>query len=82
MISETFRGKMQKVESHVERERQQGLANRIEIWSGETGWPSDRGSDNGESKAGTVVAASYYRRTICGSVMDGMNMFAFEAFDE
>lgn len=79
---EIFRGQMQKVESHIERERQQGLANSIEIWTGETGWPSDGGSDNGESKAGTAAAASYYRRTICGSVMDGINVFAFEAFDE
>lgn len=79
---ETFRGQMQKVESHIERERQHGPAKSIEIWTGETGWPSDGGSDNAESKAGTAVAASYYHRTVCGSVMDGMNVFAFEAFDE
>jgi glucan 1,3-beta-glucosidase len=78
----TFRDQMQKVESHIERERQQEVADKIEIWTGETGWPSDGGSDNGDSKAGTAVAASYYSRTICGSVMDGMNVFAFEAFDE
>ena len=78
----TFRDQMQRVKSHIEREREQGMTDQIEVWTGETGWPSDGGSDNKESRAGTAVAASYYRRTICESVMDGMNIFAFEAFDE
>ena len=79
---ETFRDQMQKVKSHIERRGNQRAPDEIEIWTGETGWPSDGGSDNRESKADTSVAASYYRRTICGSVVDGMNIFAFEAFDE
>lgn len=78
----TFRDQMQRVKSHIEREREQGMTDQIEVWTGETGWPSDGGSDNKESRAGTAVAASYYRRTICESVVDGMNIFAFEAFDE
>lgn len=79
---ETFRDQMQRVKSRCEHERKQGVTDEIEIWTGETGWPSDGGSDNRESKAGTAVAASYYRDTICGSVLDGTNIFAFEAFDE
>jgi glucan 1,3-beta-glucosidase len=78
----TFRDQMQRVKSHVEGERKQGMTDQIEIWTGETGWPSDGGSDNGQSKAGTSLAASYYQRTICGSIADGVNIFAFEAFDE
>jgi glucan 1,3-beta-glucosidase len=79
---ETFRNRMQRVKSHIERGRKQGVTNEIETWTGETEWPSDGGSDNGESEAGTTVATSYYHRAICGSVIDGMKIFAFEAFDE
>jgi glucan 1,3-beta-glucosidase len=79
---ESFRDQMRRVESHIERTERPEGASKIEIWTGETGWPSDGGSDNGLSKAGTSLAASYYRRTICGSVADGVNIFAFEAFDE
>lgn len=79
---ETFHDQMQRVKYHIEREKKQGSSDKIEIWTGETGWPSDGGSDNRASKAGTTVAASYYRRTICESVVEGSKIFAFEAFDE
>jgi hypothetical protein len=44
-------------ESHVARERKQRVTGRMEIWIGGTGWPSDGGSNNGRSEAGTSLAA-------------------------
>lgn len=79
---EAFRDQMQRVKSHIGRRGKKRVSDEIEVWTGETGWPSDGGSDNRESKAGTAAAASYYHRTMCESIVGGMNIFAFEAFDE
>jgi hypothetical protein len=45
-LGETFHGQMQRVESYAACERKQGVTDKIEIWTGESGWPSDGGSDN------------------------------------
>ena len=57
-------------------------SSKIELWNGETGWPSDGGSDYGAAKAGTKNAATYYAQGVCGMLAWGYNVFFFEAFDE
>jgi len=56
--------------------------NKIELWNGETGWPSDGGSDYGAAKASTKNAATYFSQAVCGMLSWGYNVFFFEAFDE
>ncbi|KAF2813410.1 glucan 1,3-beta-glucosidase-like protein [Mytilinidion resinicola] len=53
-----------------------------ELWNGETGWPTDGGTDYGAAKAGTTNAKTYYQSAICGMLAWGVNLFYFEAFDE
>ncbi|EKG19563.1 Glycoside hydrolase family 17 [Macrophomina phaseolina MS6] len=53
-----------------------------EIWNGETGWPTDGGSDYEDAKAGTDIAKTYYHEAVCGALKWGVNAFYFEAFDE
>ncbi|KAF1816948.1 glucan 1,3-beta-glucosidase-like protein [Eremomyces bilateralis CBS 781.70] len=59
-----------------------GDTDSIEIWNGETGWPTDGGSDYGAASAGTDNAATYYSEGVCGMLAWGVNVFYFEAFDE
>jgi len=59
-----------------------GVDKAPELWNGETGWPTDGGSDFGAAKAGTSNAASYYKSAICGMLAWDVNLFYFEAFDE
>ncbi|KAM0714136.1 hypothetical protein Q7P37_007607 [Cladosporium fusiforme] len=80
--SETFFDQMRRVNTYIGRKRSGNTFGQVEIWTGETGWPSDGGSDNGLSKAGTAQAALHYQRTVCGAVANGKNVFVFEAFDE
>lgn len=55
---------------------------KIEVWTGETGWPSDGGSNYESATAGTKNAATYYSQGLCGMINWGFNAFFFEAFDE
>lgn len=57
-------------------------SHKIELWNGETGWPSDGGSDFSAAKAGTKNAAKYFSEGVCGMINWGYNVFFFEAFDE
>jgi glucan 1,3-beta-glucosidase len=59
-----------------------GSLNGIEFWNGETGWPTDGGSDYGPATASTNNAATYYSQGVCGILDWGINLFYFEAFDE
>lgn len=59
-----------------------GSLDEIEFWNGETGWPTTGGTDYGNAKAGTELAAEYYSRAVCGGLDWGINVFYFEAFDE
>nr|POE74806.1 glucan 1,3-beta-glucosidase [Quercus suber] len=59
-----------------------GSLDQVEFWNGETGWPTDDGSDYGAAKAGTANAAKYYSEAVCGLLDWGVNVFYFEAFDE
>lgn len=59
-----------------------GSLDSIEFWNGETGWPTDGGSDYNDAVAGTENAAQYYADAVCGMLDWGVNVFYFEAFDE
>ncbi|KAF2717584.1 glycoside hydrolase family 17 protein [Polychaeton citri CBS 116435] len=59
-----------------------GSLDEIEFWNGETGWPTDGGSDYADAKAGTKNAINYYQQAVCGLLEWGVNVFYFEAFDE
>ncbi|KAI4728553.1 putative glucan 1,3-beta-glucosidase [Aureobasidium sp. EXF-10728] len=59
-----------------------GSLNTIEFWVGETGWPTDGGSNYGAAIAGTKNAQTYFDDAVCGMISWGVNVFVFEAFDE
>nr|POE47403.1 glucan 1,3-beta-glucosidase [Quercus suber] len=59
-----------------------GSLDQVEFWNGETGWPTDGGSDYGAAKASTASAAKYYLEAVCGLLDWGVDVFFFEAFDE
>ncbi|MCJ1403039.1 glycoside hydrolase 3 protein [Xylographa trunciseda] len=54
----------------------------IEIWNGETGWPTDGGTNYESAMAGTQNAATFYQQGVCAALAWGFNVFYFEAFDE
>ncbi|KAI5369634.1 Putative glycoside hydrolase family 17, glycoside hydrolase superfamily [Septoria linicola] len=59
-----------------------GSLDKIEFWNGETGWPTDGGSDYEAAQAGTKNAEAFYHHAFCGALDWGINAFYFEAFDE
>ncbi|KAK4506457.1 hypothetical protein PRZ48_000189 [Zasmidium cellare] len=59
-----------------------GSLDKIEFWNGETGWPTDGGSDYEKAKAGTENAKGFYHDGFCAAIDWGYNAFYFEAFDE
>ena len=59
-----------------------GSLDSIEFWNGETGWPTNGGTDYEAATAGTDLAARYYSESVCGMLDWGVNVFYFEAFDE
>ncbi|KAL9094306.1 MAG: hypothetical protein Q9165_003446 [Trypethelium subeluteriae] len=66
--------------SHVQQLA--GSTSSIEIWNGETGWPTTGGTPYGPAQANTAWAAEYYAKSVCGMLAWGVNVFYFEAFDE
>jgi len=59
-----------------------GSLNATEFWIGETGWPTDGGTNYGNATASTTLASSFYSQGVCGMLDWGVNVFYFEAFDE
>ncbi|KAL5336985.1 glycoside hydrolase superfamily [Aspergillus crustosus] len=57
-------------------------AKNIRFGNGETGWPTDGGSDYNAAKAGTNNAKKYYQNAVCPMLTWGIDVFYFEAFDE
>ncbi|EEP81042.1 glycosyl hydrolase family 17 [Uncinocarpus reesii 1704] len=57
-------------------------ADKIKIATGETGWPTDGGSDFGAAKAGTANAKKFHDTGVCAMLKWGVDVFYFEAFDE
>ncbi|KAK5675090.1 glycoside hydrolase 3 protein [Elasticomyces elasticus] len=59
-----------------------GSLDKIEFWNGETGWPTDGGTNYGAATASTDLASEFYSQAVCGMLDWGVNVFYFEAFDE
>lgn len=59
-----------------------GSTTTPELWNGETGWPTDGGSNYGAAIASTDNAVTYWNSAVCGMLTWGVNVFYFEAFDE
>ncbi|KAE8373027.1 hypothetical protein BDV26DRAFT_285472 [Aspergillus bertholletiae] len=55
---------------------------KIIFGNGETGWPTDGGSDYGAAKASTKSAERYWKEAVCSMLTWGFDVFYFEAFDE
>ncbi|GAB7366062.1 hypothetical protein MBLNU230_g7629t1 [Neophaeotheca triangularis] len=76
----TFFDDVQQALGHIQEVS--GSLDGIEFWNGETGWPTDGGSDYNDAEAGTENAAAFYADAVCGMLDWGVNVFYFEAFDE
>ncbi|GAM86107.1 hypothetical protein ANO11243_041170 [Dothideomycetidae sp. 11243] len=59
-----------------------GSLDKIEFFSGESGWPTDGGSNYGAAIASTANAENFYQQGFCGLLNWGVGAFYFEAFDE
>lgn len=75
-----------------------GSTDAIELWNGETGWPttgltqssipcavltlSIGGTNYGNAVAGTPNAKTFFHEGVCAAIDWGFNVFYFEAFDE
>ncbi|KAJ5180609.1 Glucan 1-3-beta-glucosidase [Penicillium capsulatum] len=57
-------------------------ADKINVVTGETGWPTDGGTDYENAKAGTKNAEHFWKTGVCGMLDWGVDLFYFEAFDE
>ncbi|KAI1449065.1 glycoside hydrolase family 17 protein [Annulohypoxylon stygium] len=58
-----------------------GSTDKIELWVGETGWPT-AGDKYQNAQPGIKQASTFYSQAVCGMVDWGFNVFFFEAFDE
>jgi len=54
----------------------------IEVWTGETGWPTSSNVVFGQATGGVQNAQTFWDTGICGMLAWGFNLFYFEAFDE
>lgn len=75
-----------------------GSIDAIELWNGETGWPttgltpsfsllagltsSTGGTNYGSAVAGTDNAKTFFHEGVCAALDWGFNVFYFSAFDE
>ncbi|CEO58784.1 Putative 1,3-beta-glucanosyltransferase Bgt1 [Penicillium brasilianum] len=57
-------------------------ADKIRVINGETGWPTDGGSDYEAALAGTKNAEKFWKTGVCGMLAWGVDLFYFEAYDE
>lgn len=75
----TFFDDIQQATARVQQIK--GSINGVEIMVGETGWPTDGGT-YGSAVPTTQNAETFWKRGICGMRAWGVDVFAFEAFDE
>ncbi|MCJ1426130.1 glycoside hydrolase 3 protein [Sticta canariensis] len=59
-----------------------GSIDAIELWNGETGWPTTGGTNYGSAVAGTDNAKTFFDEGVCAALDWGFNVFYFSAFDE
>ena len=58
----TYFDDVQQAIGHIQEVR--GSLDGFEFWNGETGWPTDGGSDYASAKAGTANAATFYQKAV------------------
>ncbi|KAI9790536.1 MAG: glycoside hydrolase 3 protein [Peltula sp. TS41687] len=75
----TFLDDIQQAMGRVQSIR--GSLNGVEIMVGETGWPT-AGGTYGSAVPSTPNAQTFWKRSVCGMRAWGVDVFAFEAFDE
>ena len=54
----------------------------IELWTGETGWPTAATVTYEGATGGVQNAQTFWDQGVCGMLAWGYNLFFFEAFDE
>lgn len=54
----------------------------IELWNGETGWPTTAGASYGLAVDGVNEAYTFFKQGVCALLGWNKNVFYFEAFDE
>ncbi|CAD6591887.1 MAG: glycoside hydrolase 3 protein [Alectoria sarmentosa] len=54
----------------------------IELWNGETGWPTTAGASYGGAVDGINEAYTFFKQGVCALLGWNKNVFYFEAFDE
>ncbi|KAA8651999.1 1,3-beta-glucanosyltransferase Bgt1 [Aspergillus tanneri] len=64
------------------RVEQSAGGRKVRFGNGETGWPTDGGTDYEAAKASTKFAEEYWKNAVCGILTWGVDVFYFEAFDE
>ena len=67
---------------HIEDVLGKGNMGNVQFWVGETGWPTDGGSNYGAATASTENAATFFSQGVCSILRWNVNTFYFEAFDE
>jgi glucan 1,3-beta-glucosidase len=59
----------------------QSINNKVELWVGETGWPTG-GASYEAANPGVPEAQQFWKDGVCGITAWGVSTFVFEAFDE
>jgi len=77
----TYFDDMMQAINHIQKIAGPG-ADSIYMATGETGWPTDGGSDYGPAKASTADARTFHEQGVCAILAWGVDVFYFEAFDE
>ncbi|PYH95948.1 glycoside hydrolase [Aspergillus ellipticus CBS 707.79] len=77
----TYFDDMSRAKNHI-KQVAGANADKIRFGNGETGWPTDGGSDYGAAKAGTKNAEQFFQSGVCGMLAWNIDVFYFEAFDE
>ncbi|KAL6239931.1 hypothetical protein BDW75DRAFT_248691 [Aspergillus navahoensis] len=77
----TYFDDMAQAKAHIEKVAGDNAKN-IRFGNGESGWPTDGGSDYGAAKASTEFGEKYYKNAVCAMLTWGIDVFYFEAFDE
>jgi len=76
----TYFDDMQQAIGHIQQVA--GSLDAVHIMTGETGWPTDGGTNYQAATAGTQNAGTFFQSGVCGMLDWGVDVFYFEAFDE
>jgi len=76
----TYFDDMQQAIGHIQE--LSGSLDAVHVMTGETGWPTDGGTNYEAAMAGTSNANTFWQSGVCGMLDWGVDVFYFEAFDE